>query len=152
LRLAAQPAAAAEPKIPPILWVLFVGFEHTGTQRGEHAGADVVSQRHGSYIVHAGNAELLAESERGGHDVTAWMPTGRPRIVGLIGMGHHAIRERRFDRTAYDVGASHRRYLLATVRPRELDCRAPRRQFGAGDHGGEGIEDVMLRLFDDILR
>ena len=77
------------------------------------ARADVVAEHHGAQEVRAARAELLAERQRRRHDVAARMPRARQRVVGLVGMRHRAVGERRLDRAAHDGVADDRRHFLA---------------------------------------
>ena len=56
----------------------FVSLEDARLQRDQHARANVITQRDGSYEMHARNAELLARGKGCRHHVAAGMPARRP--------------------------------------------------------------------------
>ena len=117
------------------------------------ARADVVAERHGAQEVRAVDAELFAGRESGRHDGRTGMRLrGRMRIVGFIGMRQHPIGEGGFDGAAHCGGRSYRRHFVAGVFQSEADRKAPGREFGAGDHGGERIQDVLFGSLGGLLR
>jgi hypothetical protein len=70
------------------------------------------------------------------------------RVVGLVGMRQHAIGERCVHRRGALPCAHDRGLRRAALRRRIAEREAPRRELGAGHHGGKGVEDVMARLLD----
>ena len=118
-----------------------------------HARADVVAERDRAQEVHARRAELLAERERGRHRRAARMRARRAvRVVGLVGVRQHPVRERRLDRAAHKIGSGDRRHGLPAVAARKRDRRAPRRQAGPRDHRGDRVQNVVLGLLEHRLR
>jgi hypothetical protein len=77
---------------------------------------------------------------------------GSVRVVGLVGMGQHAIRERRFNGAAQKVGADDGGNLFAAISTGKLDRRASRRKIRPRNHGGQGVEDVLLGFLDHFVR
>jgi hypothetical protein len=120
----------------------------TGTQCRQHARADVVTQRDGSHEMRAGDVEIFAKSKRGRHHIAAWMPSGRPGIIGLVCMSHNSVCHRRFNGTANNIGGRDSRDFLASVGARELNGGSSGREFSPGNHGRECIQNVMLGLLD----
>ena len=72
---------------------------------------------------------------------------GRMRIVRFVRMGQHRIGECGFDCAADHIRCGHRRNLFSGMFACELDRKAAGREFGAGDHSGEGIQNMLLGLF-----
>ena len=118
----------------------------------EHARADVVAERHGPHEARAADPELFADRKRGGHRVAAGMPSTRPRIVCLVGVGQHAVGQRRLNGTTERGVADDGGECVAGVGSGEGDGRPARWQLGARDHRGDGVEDVPLRLLEHLVR
>jgi len=109
------------------------------------AHSDVVAERHGAHEVHPADAILLAESQRGWHNRGARMrASAGVVVVGLVGMSEHPIRNGSLNRPANHIRSDNRRYLLAAVGASKLNRQASGRQLGPGNHGGNGVQDVML--------
>src|SRR5690348_739099 len=73
------------------------------------------------------------------------------RIVGFVGVGQHAVGQRRLNRAAEQVRANYCRSLLASVGTGELHRHAARGQVDARDHGCEGVEYMMFGLLERFL-
>ncbi len=128
--------------------------EGGATHRHHHARADVVAKRYCPKQHRAIDPIGLACRERRRDDRAAGMGTGFVvRVVGLVGMGHHAVGKRGIDRRSGQRRAHHGdrpagAAMLADVALRGLAGR----QFGARNHRGQTIEQMTLGLLDNILR
>ena len=117
------------------------------------ARADVIAKNDGAQEMRAADAELFASRKSGGNDRRAGMGLrGRVRIVGLVGVSHHAVGEGRLDGTADDVRGDDRGHAAAAVGASELEGRSPGRKLRARNDGGERVEDVVLGLLRDGVR
>jgi hypothetical protein len=120
-------------------------------KRYRQARTDVISERDCPQVMLACGAELLSERESRRDDRRSGVRLRwAMRIVRFIRMGEDAIHERGVNGARRDVRAEHRRHRTAGLRARERECRLARRQLGTGNHRREGIQDVMLRLFDNL--
>ena len=112
-------------------------------------GADVVAERDRAQEPRTIDIELFAGRQRGGHhgrsrDAIATARANRrfhpnapaSPFANAASMAPQTTSEPTTSRPFRRMG------------PRELDRDAAGSKFGAGDHGGEGIEDVLLGLFD----
>ena len=114
------------------------GLESADADRHCDAGSNVVAERDGTEETRAINIELLTGRQRGGHDGSAGVGfRRRMRIVGLVRMREHRIRERSFNGSAHHIGCRDGGSLLRRMGARKIDGEAAWREFGAGDHGGE---------------
>jgi hypothetical protein len=73
------------------------------------------------------------------------------RVVGFIGLRHHAVGKRGIDwrgrkRRAYD-----RDRAIATMFTNIALSGLTRGQFRSGNHGRDGIKQMKFGLFDDVL-
>jgi len=110
------------------------------------------AERDGAEEVCSADAELLAAAQSGRHNGATWVRLRRRvRIIGLVGMSQHAIGESRFDWTAYDIGSNHGGDFLAAVGASELQCTLARKQVATGNHGGKGVQDVVLGFLRDFF-
>ncbi len=116
------------------------------------ARANVVPERDGAQELRAIGGEAFSGGQCRRDDGAARMrERRRVRIVGLVGLGQDAIRERGFDRAAKHIGSDHGGDFLAAVSSGELNGGAAGREFGARNHRGDGVEDVMLRFFRHLI-
>lgn len=74
---------------------------------------------------------------------------GSVGVVGLIRMGQHAVGDSRLQRTTGAGRAYHWSIARCTVEACEAERDLPGRQPGARNHGGQGVEDMLLRLLHD---
>ena len=73
------------------------------------------------------------------------------RIVGFVGVRRHRIGQYRVDRTGQEGGADHGRFVR-TAEAAHVVAREPAwRKRCARDHGGDGVEHMVLGLLDDAL-
>jgi hypothetical protein len=127
-----------------------VSFRDARTKSDQDARANVVAEGNGAYEMHAADPELFSSGQRGGDNIAARMPASGPGIIRLVGVSEDPVGQRRLDGPAQDIRTNHHRNLLAAISAGETDGRAPRRQFGAGNHGRECIEDVVFCFFDHV--
>jgi len=114
-----------------------------------NARADIVAQCDGAQELRSVGRETFASRERGRHHGAAWMrKRGRVRIIGFIGLGEDTISHGRFDGPAEDIRGYDGADLFASVRSNELNGRVAGREFGAGNHGSDGVEHVMFGFLD----
>ena len=86
----------------------------TDAERGDHARADVIGERHGAQEVPAASARELGRGQRRRYGAAAEMNRAdRIGVVGFVGMGRHGVGERRIDGRRHDAGADHHRLRLA---------------------------------------
>ena len=121
--------------------------EFVRVQRHREARGQVVAHRDRTQQGAAGHAVAFADRQRRRHDAAARVgERRRMRVVGLVGMGQHAIGQRRVDRRGDDRGADHAGFWLAAERIHERDRALARQQPRAGHHRGQRVEQVMLGL------
>src|SRR5882762_8186248 len=98
------------------------------------------------------DAELLACCEGGRNESAAGVrASGGEVIVGFIGMGKLAIGEGGLDGAAENSRCDYCGSLRAPVSAGEVEGNAAGRQLGTGDHGGEGIENMMFGFEQDVV-
>jgi hypothetical protein len=73
-------------------------------------------------------------------------------VVSLVGMRHDAVGKRRIDGRRLDLTADHARFLGACLSLDIANGEAAGRQRGAGNHRGDGIEDVMPSPERNVVR
>ena len=100
----------------------------------------------------AADTELLTDCQGGWYDIAARMPAVGPRVIGFVGVSQDTIGKSRFYGTAKHLRSSYGRHLLASIRSSETDGRTPGRQFGAGDHCTERIQNMVFGFFKDVSR
>ena len=116
-----------------------------------HARADVVAQRHRAQEVHTADPKLLAGGQGCGNNRNTWVRAGGAvRIVGLVGMSQHAVRQCGLDWTAHDIRCHDGRDLFASISTHKLDRCASRRQLGTRNHRSQSIKDVVFGLLYHI--
>ena len=99
------------------------------------------------------NSELFPQSQRRRHHRAARVRSpGSEIVVGFIGMSQFAVCECRLNRSAENLRGDNSGNLLATIAASELDRQTSGGQLGSGNHGGEGVQNVMFRLPHHILR
>ena len=117
------------------------------------ARASVIADRHGFQKFKAASALAFGHGEGGGHRRTAGMgQRKRVRIIGLIGMRRHAVGQRRLHSVGADGGAKHAGLFAPALASRISDRLDAGLHLGAGQDGGEGVQDVVLGFFDDRVR
>jgi hypothetical protein len=143
------PENSGEAVRAPVFLALNAGAAH-----GQHeARSNIVAERHGAQEPSPVNAKLFAHRERGrNHGASGMRERRGVRVVRLVRMRQHAVRERRFDRPAHDIRRDNRGDFFTAVAFRKLERRAPRQKFRSGDHGGERVENVLLGLLDCRVR
>lgn len=72
------------------------------------------------------------------------------RVVGLVRMRQDAIDQRGIDRPRCEIGSRDRRRTFPAARPYIAKRRLSGLQFRSGDHGGQRVEGVMLRVLYDL--
>ena len=98
------------------------GAHVVGAERQQEAAAHVVAERHGAQQLGAGPAVPLGHGERGRHDGAAGMRLGhRLEVVGLVGVGEHAVGERGVDGGGAQIRGQHGRLRRAALRPDVAD-------------------------------
>ena len=118
-----------------------------------HARPDVVTERHGSQKACSVYAKPFPSRQSGGNDRAARMRLRElVGVVGFIGMRQHAVDKRRFRRARGHFRSNNGRRFVGRKVAGVLKRRASRRQVGPGDHGGERVEDMVLRLLDHLIR
>ena len=94
------------------------------TERHVDARSNVIAESYRAQEMRAIYAEAFTDRECSRHDGRAWMRIRRSvRVVRLIGMSKHSIRERRLDGPDENIRAHNSGNVLAAVRTSELDCR-----------------------------
>ena len=123
------------------------GAELDRVQRLRQPAADIVAERDRAKERGAAGALAFRHGERRSDDPAARVRLrGRMRIVGLVGVAEHAVRERGIGRGRHGAAAHDRGLLRAALRLRERDRLFSRREARAGQHRGERVEQVMLGL------
>ena len=126
------------------------GAELDRVQRLRQPAADIVAERDRAKERRAARALAFRHGERRSDDPAARVRLrGRMRIVGLVGVAEHAVRERRIDRACHDAAADDRGLFRPAQGLRERDRLFSRRQARAGQHRGERVEQVMLGFLED---
>jgi hypothetical protein len=121
------------------------------TERGDHAGADVVAERHGAQQVLPVAPRELARGQRRRHRAAAEMNRAdRIGVVGFVGMGRHGVGERRIDGGRHDAGADHHRLGLAAKAVHIAGGEISGLETRAGHHRGQGIEHMQLGPDHDL--
>ena len=111
----------------------------------KRAHADVVAERHGSREMLPADARFFADRQRGRHDGAAGMrASAGVVVVGFIGMSEFAVGDGRLDGAEENIRSHHRADIRAAVGAGKFQGHASGRKLGAGNHGGKGIEDVVL--------
>ena len=88
------------------------GAELDRVQRLRQPAADVVAERDRAKERRAAGALAFRHGERRSDDPAARVRLrGRMRIVGLVGVAEHAVRERRIDRACHDAAAHDRGFF-----------------------------------------
>ncbi len=129
-----------------------VMIKQLAAERRRHAARDVVAQRHGTDEAGAVDRELLPGCKSGRHYRGTWVRSHRSVVIGLIGMGQHTVRQGSLHRAANDIRPYDGRDFFARMRARKTDGHLSWPQLRTRDHGGERIQDVMLGLFQDVIR
>ena len=127
-----------------------VAVEHVlqPAQRGGHARADIVAQRHGAQKLPAADVEPFASRERSGNRSASRMRLRRRmRIVGLVGMRQHPVGERGLDRPAQDVRTGDGRDPVAFVGAGEVDRETAGRQFSEPEIMAASVSRIMCLVF-----
>jgi len=128
--------------------VMCLHLKIQATQRHGYPRPDVVAQGYRPQEPGSAGTVVLAGRQGGRHNGASRMNMrGSVRVVGLVGVGEHAIHERRIHRPAQQFGTDHGRLLVPGMKAGKLERDQRRRQVGAGNHGGQSIEDVMLGFF-----
>ncbi len=73
-------------------------------------------------------------------------------IIGLIGMGEHAVGQRRVDRRGDEIRAGDLRLTTAAQRADIFDRYFPRPEARARDHGRQGVDQMVPGLSHDLPR
>ena len=117
------------------------------------ARPNVVAQRDGAQEALAVDVELLARRKSRWYDGSARMRfRRRMRIVGFVRMGQHGVGQRGFHRTADHVRRGYGCSFLRGVRTCKLDRKPAGREFDAGDHGCERVQDMLFRFLQRFFR
>ena len=74
------------------------------------------------------------------------------RIVSFVGMREDAVGQRRLHRAAAHRRTGNSADRVSAICPYKLDRELSRRQAGAGDHGGERVENHELCFLEDGFR
>ena len=72
----------------------------------------------------------------------------RVRVVGLVGVGEHAVGQRGINRGRNNVAADYARFFDAAEGLHVSGRFFARREARPGNHRGHCIEDVVLGFFD----
>jgi hypothetical protein len=73
-------------------------------------------------------------------------------VVAFIGVSEFSVCKCGFNRSAKDLRGNYRRNLLPAVVLSKLDRHTSGGKLGAGNHGGDCVEDVVLGLLHDVVR
>ena len=111
------------------------------------ARPDVVAEGHGAEERLAGGVLAFRHCQGGGDDGAPRMgKRRRVRVVGLVGVGEHPVGHRSVYRRGDDVRADHRSLRDAALRADEVDGGLAGLEPGAGHHGRDRVQDVVLGL------
>ncbi len=125
--------------------------ERGAAHRHHHPRADVVAQRHRAQQPRAVDGAGLAHRQRRRHHGRAGMRTRLVvRVVRLVRMRHHPVGQRRVGGRGREPRARDRRGALAGGGADIALRGLARGELGAGDHRGEGVEEVVLGVFGDV--
>ncbi len=117
-------------------------------EREADAGRHVVTERHRAEQRLAGSALAHGHGERRRHHGAAGMAEASGMgVVGFIGVGGDAARERRIGCGGPHIAAGDERLARTAFGPHVIDGEAARLQPRARQHGGQGVEDMMPDLF-----
>jgi hypothetical protein len=120
-------------------------------QREQETAGEVIANRHRPQEILAGAAFALCHRKRSRHDGAAGMCFRlRMKVIGLVGVGEHGIRQSRVDRRSPDIRSDDARLLDAALTARKTDRHLTGLEMSAGDHGSECVEDAMLRRLHHI--
>ncbi len=72
----------------------------------------------------------------------------RMRVVGLVGMRQHPIRQCGLNRPAHQIRCNHRRNLFSSIRLGELYRHTSRRKLGTGNHRRNCAENMIFRFLN----
>ena len=126
------------------------GHVRRSPERNGDARPDVITQCYGAKKTVTVDAELFSQGQRSRDDRAPGMRLRkRMRVIGLVGMTEHSIRQRRLDGTTKNIGSDDRRDLFAFVTPGELDRKPAGWKFGTGDDGRQSVQDRVLGFLDD---
>ena len=124
-----------------------VGAELVGVERLRQAAADVVAERHRAQQRRAVAPLALGHGKRRRNNAAARMRLRRRmRVIGLVGVGEHAVRQRGIGGSGDDRAADHAGLADATERLYIRDRLLSRRKARSGDHRRNRVEQVMLGL------
>jgi hypothetical protein len=73
-------------------------------------------------------------------------------IIGLIGMGEHAVGQRRVDRRGDEIRAGNLGLIAAAQGADIFDRRLPRPEARARNHGRQGVDQMVPGLGHDLRR
>jgi hypothetical protein len=98
------------------------------------------------------DALFFADRQRGRHDGAAGMRSSSGVvIVRLVGMGKFPVGDGRLDGSEEDIRGHDCANTRSAVGAGKFQGHAPRRKLGAGNHGGKGIEDVVLSFSQNFF-
>ena len=127
--------------------------ELAGIERQRQPAAYVVAERNRAQQRRPVAPLALGHGERRGHNAAARMrQRRRMRIVGLVGMSQHAVRQRGVGGRRDDAAAGHASFLGAAERAHEGNRFFPGQQAGTGQHRRDRVEQVVLGLLDNWRR
>ena len=113
--------------------------------------ADIVAKDHRSEQRIAAAILCLGDRQRRWDDGAAGMQLA-VGIIGLIGVGRHAVGEGGEDRRGSEIGSQHRALFLAALRARVLQPELPRLKSRARNDGGERVENMALAFLNHFSR
>src|SRR5919109_3676468 len=86
-----------------------------GIKRLRQAAANVISQRHGTQECRTTSSVTLGHCQRRWHDATSRMrERRRMRVIGLVGVSEHAVRQSGIDGGGEDLAANPRSFSGAS--------------------------------------
>ena len=111
------------------------------------ARADIVAEGYGAEERLAGGVLALGHGEGRGDDGASRMRERRGvRVIGLVGVRQHAVGHGGVDGGGDDVRTDDGSLRDASLGADKVDGGLAGLESRAGDHGRDGVQDVMLRL------
>ena len=126
--------------------------EGSTSHRHHDARTDVVAERHCAKQTGAIDAVNFSRCQSRRHHRAARMGAGFiVRVVGFIGMCHHAIGERGIDRCRGHRRCHDGHRAIAAMFADIALRRLARRQFRSRNHCGNGVEQMMFGVFRHVF-